>query len=82
MCKIVDMVSIAAEGKAIKALQKFQTNPIFFAFSFTIAKSMGLTLIAATAVAAVFALINFQMKMNALEAKKGGTVVAEEEEDI
>jgi PTS system mannose-specific IIC component len=43
---------------------------------------MGLTLIAATAVAAVFALINFQMKMYALEAKKGGAVAVEEEEDI
>ena len=56
---------------------------IYFIFGFTLARSMGLTLIAATCVAAVFALINFQMKMNALEAKKGGAVaVDEEEEDI
>lgn len=56
---------------------------IYFVFGFTIAKSMGLTLIAATTVALVFAFISYQMKMNALEAKKGGAVAAaDEEEDI
>ncbi len=62
------------------------TDLIYFVFGFAIAKSMGLTLIAATAVGAVFALINFQLKMNALEAKKGAVAGAtdsfDEEEDI
>ena len=75
---------LPAVGMAI-LLNSVVTKPtdlIYFVFGFTIARSMGLTLIAATAIASVFALINYQMKINALEAKKGGAVALEEEEDI
>lgn len=60
------------------------TDLIFFVFGFTIAKSMGLTLIAATTVGLVIAFFSYQMKMNALEAKKAGPVAADDddEEDI
>jgi PTS system mannose-specific IIC component len=52
---------------------------IFFLFGFTVAASMHLTLIAATAVGAVFALINYQMTMIRLRGAKTNT---NEEEDI
>jgi PTS system mannose-specific IIC component len=55
---------------------------IYFVFGFAIAKSMGLTLLAATAVGAVFALLNFQMKMNKLEAAEEGGSKKDDEEDI
>ncbi len=58
------------------------TDLIYFVFGFAIAKSMGLTLIAATAIGAVFALINFQMKLNSLGTKAGGAAAADDEEDI
>ena len=52
---------------------------IYFVFGFAIAKSMGLTLLAATAVGAVFALINYQMKMIKVNASNSGS---DDEEDI
>lgn len=58
------------------------TDLIYFVFGFAIAKSMGLTLIAATAIGAVFALINFQMKLSSLGNKAGGAAAADDEEDI
>lgn len=59
------------------------TDLIYFVFGFALARSMGLTLIAATAVGAVFAFINFQMKMNNLEAKaKAAVAYVDDEEDI
>lgn len=77
------MLPAVGMGILLNSVVTKPTDLIYFIFGFTIARSMGLTLIAATCVAAVFALINFQMKMNALESKKGGAVaVDEEEEDI
>lgn len=55
---------------------------IFFVFGFALAASMGLTLIAATAVGAVFALVNYQITMVGLKAGKAGTVAYDDEEDI
>ena len=58
------------------------TDLIYFVFGFAIAKSMGLTLLAATAVGAVFAFLNFQMKMNRLAAAEESAGGKDEEEDI
>ena len=55
---------------------------IYFVFGFAIAKSMGLTLLAATAVGAVFALINYQIKINKLEAAEEAAAGGDDEEDI
>ena len=52
---------------------------IYFVFGFAIAKSMGLTLLAATAVGAVFALISYQMKMLKVSASNSAS---DDEEDI
>ncbi len=81
------MLPAVGMGILLNSVVTKPTDLIYFVFGFAIAKSMGLTLIAATAVGAVFALINFQMKMNALEAKKGAAAgaaasVDDEEEDI
>lgn len=55
---------------------------IFFVFGFALAASMGLTLIAATAVGAVFAYVNYQMTMIGLKAGKAGAASYDDEEDI
>ncbi|NCB34204.1 MAG: PTS sugar transporter subunit IIC [Erysipelotrichia bacterium] len=55
---------------------------IYFIFGFAIAKSMGLTLLAATAVGAVFSLINYQIKINKLEAASEAAAGGNDEEDI
>lgn len=55
---------------------------IYFVFGFAIAKSMGLTLLAATAIGAVFALINYQIKINKLEAASEAAAGGSDEEDI
>lgn len=57
------------------------TDLIYFVFGFAIARSMGLTLLAATAIGAVFALINYQMKLIQL-GNKGGAAIVDDEEDI
>ena len=76
---------LPAVGMAI-LLNSVVTKPtdlIFFVFGFALAKSMGLTLIAATAVGAVFAFINYQMKLSGLEAKaKAAVAYDDDEEDI
>lgn len=58
------------------------TDLIYFVFGFTCAKSMGLTLIAATAVGAVFALISYEMKINKLDLLHAGGASKNDEEDI
>lgn len=72
---------LPAVGIAIllKSVVSKATDLIFFLFGFTVAASMHLTLIAATAVGAVFALINYQMTMIRLRGAKTNT---NEEEDI
>ena len=72
---------LPAVGIAIllKSVVSKATDLIFFLFGFTVAASMHLTLIAATAVGVVFALINYQMTMIRLGGAKTNT---NEEEDI
>ena len=50
-------------GILLKSVVTKTSDLVFFAFGFTIAASMNLTLIAATVVGGVFALINYQMVM-------------------
>lgn len=50
-------------GILLKSVVTKTSDLVFFAFGFTIAASMNLTLIAATVVGGVFALINYQMSM-------------------
>ena len=76
---------LPAVGIAIllKSVISKPTDLIYFVFGFAAAKSMGLTLLAATAVGAVFALINYQLMM----MKSGGVATAsasddDDEEDI
>ncbi|MBB5184799.1 PTS system mannose-specific IIC component [Faecalicoccus acidiformans] len=76
---------LPAVGIAIllKSVISKPTDLIYFVFGFAAAKSMGLTLLAATAVGAAFALINYQLTM----MKAGGVATAaasddDDEEDI
>lgn len=76
---------LPAVGIAIllKSVVSKTTDLLYFVFGFACAKSMGLTLLAATAVGAVFAFINYQMTM----MKAGGVATAgasmdDDEEDI
>lgn len=75
---------LPAVGIAIllKSVVTKLTDLIFFVFGFTIAASMGLTLIAATAVGAVFAFVNYQMTMLHLKAMRSGSSSDDDEEDI
>ena len=72
---------LPAVGIAIllKSVVTKTTDLIFFAFGFALAKSMGLTLIAATAVGAVFALINYQLTM--VKAGGGGAAIDDDDEE-
>lgn len=75
---------LPAVGIAIllKSVVTKLTDLIYFAFGFALAASMGLTLIAATVVGGVFALVNYQMTMIRLRSGKAGSVAADDEEDI
>ena len=77
---------LPAVGIAIllKSVVKKTRDLIFFLLGFVLAAAMGLTLLAATAVGGVFALLNYQMTMIKIDANKGGgaAVVIDEEEDI
>ena len=75
---------LPAVGIAIllKSVVNKATDLIFFLFGFTLAGSMHLTLIAATAVGAVFALINYQMTMIRNRAAAGPAGSDDDEEDI
>ncbi len=77
---------LPAVGIAIllKSVVNKTSDLVFFLLGFVLAAAMGLTLLAATVVGGVFALINYQMTMIKIEANKGGgaAVVVEEEEDI
>ncbi len=73
---------LPAVGIAIllKSVVSKPVDLIFFVFGFALAKSMGLTLIAATVVGAVFAYINYQLAM--LRSQRVAVVGIDEEEDI
>lgn len=64
----------------LKSVVTKATDLIFFVFGFALAGSMGLTLIAATAVGAVFAYINYQLTMNRIRGSVAGG--SSDEEDI
>ena len=70
-------------GILLKSVVSKTSDLIFFAFGFTIAASMGLTLIAATVVGGVFALINYQLAMmKAVGVSGGASDDYDDEEDI
>lgn len=71
-------------GILLKSVVSKTTDLIYFLFGFALAGSMGLTLIAATVVGAVFALINYQLTMVKVNkaAAGGASVVDDDEEDI
>lgn len=73
---------LPAVGIAIllKSVVTKATDLIFFMFGFALAASMHLSLIAATAVGAVFALINYQLTM--IKAGAGTAAAYDDEEDI
>ena len=82
---------LPAVGIAIllKSVVNQPTDLIYFLMGFTLGRSMGLTLIAATTVGAVFALLKYNMAMMKIESKEaaakagaGGAVDDDDEEDI
>ncbi|MDX8416537.1 MAG: PTS sugar transporter subunit IIC [Absicoccus sp.] len=69
----------------LKSVITKNSDLIYFMFGFALAASMGLTLLAATAVGGVFALIDYKMAMNKielLEAGAGASGADDDEEDI
>jgi PTS system mannose-specific IIC component len=64
----------------LKSVVNKTTDILYFMFGFVLAAAMGLTLLSATAIGGVFALINYQLTM----AKKAApaAAAADEEEDI
>ena len=70
-------------GILLKSVVSKTSDLVYFMFGFALAASMGLTLIAATVVGGVFALINYQMTMmKATGAVGGASVDYDDEEDI
>lgn len=71
-------------GILLKSVVTKTSDLVFFAFGFTIAASMNLTLIAATVVGGVFALINYQMAMMKATGVAAGSAddYDDDEEDI
>ena len=69
-------------GILLKSVVTKTSDLVFFAFGFTIAASMNLTLIAATVVGGVFALINYQMAMMKATGVAAGSADDDDEEDI
>lgn len=70
-------------GILLKSVVSKTSDLIYFMFGFALAASMGLTLIAATVVGGVFALINYQMTMmKATGAVGGASADYGDEEDI
>ena len=65
----------------LKSVVDKLTDLLYFAFGFTLAGSMGLTLIGATAVGAVFALISYNMAMMKVQGVASASAV-DDEEDI
>lgn len=76
---------LPAVGIAIllKSVVSKPTDLLYFLLGFTLAASMGLTLIAATCVGAVFGLINYQLKMMSFaKASASASSYDDDEEDI
>ena len=65
----------------LKQIIKQATDFVPFLFGFVLAASLGINLVSATVVAAMFAIINYKLKM--LSAQRAeGAVIEEEEEEI
>lgn len=75
---------LPAVGIAIllKSVITKASDLLFFVFGFALAASMHLSLLAATAVGAVFALINYQLVMTKAGAANAGASAIDDEEDI
>ncbi len=77
---------LPAVGIAIllKSVVSKNTDLIYFLLGFTLASSMGLTLIGATCVGAAFGLVNYNLAMVKIEAASGAGSAADydDEEDI
>lgn len=56
----------------LKSVVTKNSDLIYFFFGFALTASMGLTLLAATAVGSVFALIDYKMSMNKIELIQAG----------
>ncbi|MBP3853886.1 MAG: PTS sugar transporter subunit IIC, partial [Erysipelotrichaceae bacterium] len=70
-------------GILLKSVVSKTTDLLYFLLGFSLAASMGLSLIAATTIGAVFALINYQLAMS--KASGGSAAAADDfddEEDI
>ncbi len=72
---------LPAVGIAIllKSVVTKTSDLLYFMLGFALAASMGLTLIAATVIGGVFALVNYQLTMS---KSSGGAAAASDEEDI
>ena len=70
----------------LKSVITKNSDLIYFMFGFAMAASMGLTLLAATAIGGVFALIDYKMAMNKIELLNAGAgaggMYDDDEEDI
>lgn len=68
----------------LKSVITKNSDLIYFMFGFAMAASMGLTLLAATAIGGVFALIDYKMAMNKIELLNAGAggMDDDDEEDI
>lgn len=70
----------------LKSVITKNSDLIYFMFGFAMAASMGLTLLAATAIGGVFALIDYKMAMNKIELLNAGAGASgmddDDEEDI
>ena len=70
----------------LKSVITKNSDLIYFMFGFAMAASMGLTLLAATAIGGVFALIDYKMAMNKIELLNAGAGAGgmddDDEEDI
>ena len=65
----------------LKQIVKKVTDFVPFLFGFVLAASMGINLVSATVVAAMFAIINYKIKMLAVTGTASGTA-DDDEEDI
>lgn len=66
----------------LKSVVDKLTDLIYFMFGFTLAASMGLTLIGATCVGAVFALVNYNLAMLKVSGGASAAAADDDEEDI
>lgn len=66
----------------LKQIVKSVVDFVPFLFGFALAASLGINLVSATVIAAMFAVINYRIKMLAVKKADGGNDFEEEEEEI